>query len=96
MDFYHYGMDVYTHFQHIYAQTTCKVNFASDDPFNEYVTMLTNDLLTNDLHDLCNLRTEHFCHMNNTLTLLHYKKLCSYLVFLSYFLINILNQDAFT
>ncbi len=30
MDFYHYRMDVYTH---IYVQTTCKVNFASDDPF---------------------------------------------------------------
>ncbi len=27
-------MDVYTHFlTHIYVQTTCKVNFASDDPF---------------------------------------------------------------
>ncbi len=27
-------MDVYTHFQpHIYVQTTCKVNLASDDPF---------------------------------------------------------------
>ncbi len=28
-------MDVYTHFQHIYIQTTCKVNFASDDPFKQ-------------------------------------------------------------
>ncbi len=28
-------MDVYTLPTHIYVQTTCKVNFASDDPFNE-------------------------------------------------------------
>ncbi len=26
-------MDVYTHTSHIYVQTTCKVNLASDDPF---------------------------------------------------------------
>ncbi len=25
---------MYRHFQHIYVQTTCKMNFASDDPFN--------------------------------------------------------------
>ncbi len=28
-------MDVYTHFQHIYVQTICKVIFASDDPFKK-------------------------------------------------------------
>ncbi len=33
VDFYHYRMDVYTLPTHIYVQTTCKVNFASDDPF---------------------------------------------------------------
>ncbi len=33
VDFYHYWMDVYTLPTHIYVQTTCKVNFASDDPF---------------------------------------------------------------
>ncbi len=33
VDFYHYRMDVYTLPTHIYVQTSCKVNFASDDPF---------------------------------------------------------------
>ncbi len=33
MDFYHFRIDVYTHPQHIYVQTTCEVNFASDDSF---------------------------------------------------------------
>ncbi len=28
-------MDVYTYFQHIYVQTTWKVNLASDDPFKQ-------------------------------------------------------------
>ncbi len=33
MEFYHHRMDVNTLPTHIYVQTTCKVNFASDDPF---------------------------------------------------------------
>ncbi len=33
VDFYNYRADVYTLPTHV--QTTCKVNFASDDPFNE-------------------------------------------------------------
>ncbi len=33
LDFYRYRVDVYTHFQQIYVQTTYKVNFTSDDPF---------------------------------------------------------------
>ncbi len=33
-------MDVYTHMQHIYVQTTCKGSLASDEPFqiNTYIS----------------------------------------------------------
>ncbi len=37
MDFYHYRLDVYTLPKHIYVQTTCKVNLASDDPFKHEI-----------------------------------------------------------
>ncbi len=33
VNFNYYMVDVFTHTRHIYVQTTCKVNFASDDPF---------------------------------------------------------------
>ncbi len=33
VDFYQYRMDVYILPTHIYDQITCKVNFASTDPF---------------------------------------------------------------
>ncbi len=41
VDFYHYRVDMYAHYQHTFVQTTCRVNFASDDHFKGYAKILT-------------------------------------------------------
>ncbi len=34
---------MYTHLKHIYVQTTCKVNLAFDDPFNDQASLIYDD-----------------------------------------------------
>ncbi len=46
VDLYHYKIDVYTH---INDQTSCKLNFTSDDPFTFTFTHLADAFIQSDL-----------------------------------------------